>query len=1289
MPYRYAQNIVILLVALVSLPLAAQQRNRYTSFDNHVLQGLPEQVNCFAMDNGNCLWFGTERGLCSYDAHAIRRCNAFTGQVYSLAICNDCLYCGTDEGLRIVSIATGQLIDNQSLAKAQTVRVIEAVDSTLWVGAANGLFVCNVNDNSLQRADTLGVVLPNPMVYAIEALPDGRLMVGTYDGLCIIDKSRAISTTIELPTHHNNNFVNSLLFDESALCMWIGTEGALLKCDISSQSVEPCTIANGNSIKSLAVDALGDLLIGTDNGLFVRDADGRVNHIIHDARNSNSLIDNIVWSLMADSRGDVWIGTDAGISLFNTNDHFVTIADLSRSNNGNTLSTMLVDSHGRLWLGGSNGLILTDRDFTHVQWYRLGNEQYPLPHNRIRHVYQDTDGIVWIATDGGVNRYDERTGQFVRHDIISADGRHNSNWAYELHDDGRGRLWVATCQGGVLVVDKAELLKHTSSPCIALQCITTTDGLPNDYIEHLRADNVGCIYMSLHKAGIYRYDQRSGDLSLLEPCDDAKVLHCAANGQVLIGCVGRIVSYAPGGQRTDVALNPDDEVYAMTEEHGRIWISTSGGLYVAEVADPTKCRRVSAGGRRYTAMRYDAMSQQIYFGGVDVLSIETPKELLSTAVDKRATQITALYVDEQLYENGSDARYLQSVSLLAEQNNLSFDVSDFDYTDYDGRQYAYKLDGWDTDWHLMRAGEHKVQYLGLKYGEYNFLAGKQLADGRMRVDSSLAITIAAPWYLTNYALAGYFVLIIILLVWVVYFFDVKQKLHIEHIERVKTLEQTQLKIDFFTNVSHDFKTPMSLVIGPLGNIISRTDDPTLKHELEAIMRNARQLSAMINKALKFSRVDNELDDNQTLSTIDVVEFSRSILNMHKETPAARDLDLRFETSQPKVYVCIDVLQMESVLNNLISNACKYTAKGSVTLSVVADEVSRIVLLRVSDTGIGIPKNELELVFQKFYRSTHSRDTAEGSGIGLHLVKQYVERMGGTVAVDSVVDKGSTFTVQLRMVDSLELSNSQAVASINGDDRPLVLVVEDNTQIADFIVATLADYRTIVAHNGQQGLQLCIDNQPDIVVADVMMPVMDGMEMSKRIRQESRISATPIIMLTAKDDDQTIAESMRNNVEAFISKPFEPQQLLLRIEQILNTRAALKRKATISRYTEPSSPSVKSADEQFMEKLIETVEANMQNNDFNVNQLAELLRTNPKQLYRKVKALTGQTSVEYINSIRIKRAAQLLSQGPFTIAEVMYMVGFNSHSYFAKCFAALYNMTPKQYAAEHRKNLENK
>lgn len=1283
------KSVVILLVTCIALPLSAQQRNRYNTFDNRVLQGLPEQVNCFAMDDGGRLWFGTQRGLCSYDAHAIRRGDAFAGQVYCIAIVENVIFCGTDEGLRIVDIAGGKLIENQSLAIPQTIRALETTDSTLWIGAANGLFKCNINNREVLRADTLNVTLPNPTVYALQALPDNRLLVGTYDGLCAVDIHRMTSTTIELPKHRNNNFVNSLLFDEAELCTWIGTEGALLKYDNASGNVAESRVAYGNSIKSLAKDEPGELLIGTDNGLFVLDQDNQVRHIIHDARNSNSLIDNIVWSIMADDRGDIWIGTDAGISLFNTNDHFITIADISRSNNGNALSTILVDSKGRLWLGGSNGLILTDREFSNVSWYRLGNEQYPLPHNRIRHVYEDTDGTVWIATDGGVNRYDERTHQFVRHDIISADGRYNANWAYEIYDDGRGNMWVATCQGGVLSVDKNELLKSVASPCIAQQTLTTTVGLPNDYIEHIRADNTGSIYMALHKSGIYKYEPRSKNITLLEQCDDATVLHCALNGQVLIGCTGRLVTFAPGGQRTEIALNQDDEVYAMTEEHGRIWISTSGGLYVADIADPTKCRRVSAGGRRYTALRYDALAQQIYFGGVDVLSIETPKELLATTVDKRATQITALYIDEQLYLQSSDARYLQNVELTSEQNNLSFDVSDFDYTDHDGRQYAYKLDGWDTDWHLMHAGEHKVQYLGLKYGEYNFMAGKQLADGRARVDSSLAIVIGAPWYLTNYAFAGYFVLIIVLFIWVIYFFDVKQKLHIEHLERMRTQEQTQLKIDFFTNVSHDFKTPMSLVIGPLGNIISRTEDGDLKLELEAIMRSARQLNSMINKALKFSRVDNELDDQLTLSTVDIVEFSRSILNTHKETPAAAKLELRFETTHSKIFVRIDVLQMESVLNNLISNACKYTSKGSVTLSVVADEASKIVLLRVRDTGIGIPRNELELVFQKFYRSSRTPDATEGSGIGLHLVKQYVERMGGTVAVDSVVDKGSTFTVQLHIVDEMKTSDNQPDVTSSNTDKPLILIVEDNTQIADFIVSTLSDYRTIVAHNGQQGLELCLDNQPDIVVADVMMPVMDGMEMSKRIRQDTRTATTPIVMLTAKDDDQTMAESMRNNVDAFIPKPFEPQQLQLRIEQILHSRAELARQAQLSRYTEPSRPSIKSADEMFMEKLISTVEANIHDNEFNVNQLAEKLNMNPKQLYRKVKALTGQTSVEYINSIRIKRAAQLLSQGPFTIAEVMYMVGFNNPSYFAKCFAALYGMTPKQYATANRKDQEDK
>lgn len=1262
--------LLVLSILMCSIVVLAQ--TKYTDFKNYVFEGLPVQVNSFVEDIDGQLWFGTSQGLYSYDGKTARCRVDEGGQVYSLIIVGDTVFIGADEGLLKMDIPSGEtkMIDKRH---CHTIRaMLMGQEGKLYLGAADGLF-CYSDGQLIQINDNSSLQLSNSTIYSLASFDEDNIFIGTYNGLCLFNQRHSRITNVDIPFYINksNCFVNSLLAD--SLYVWIGLEGELLRYSKKQCKVERTDIAYGNSIKSLAKDIYSNLLIGTDNGLFVLDTTEHLTHIVHNAKYSNSLVGNIVWSLFSDRQGNVWIGSDYGVSMADMNDRFTSVSEITGLPDGNTFYAIMSDCHNRLWLGGSNGLLKTDENLQNPVWYRLGDKDNALPHNRIRDIKEDKEGVIWIASDGGVNRYDENSKCFIRYNIEDTTGVYNANWAYQITDDGVGKLWIATCQGGVMVVDKSKF-NSGGSHIEADFVITKTNGLANNYIEQLQYDKGSYMYALCHRAGVYRIDMTTRIATGIGyPL--AMSIYSDSVGSLWIGEEGRLINIKSDGTERILNLAEGVSVFAMCEEQGYLWVMTSNGLWLVE---NETVRKYMTDKHTYMSLHVDGAKRRLYAGGIDGVMSVSSVELKESKLPDMKVFITSVYVGDSLYAKACDYRYLESLKLDYKDNRLAFDVSDFNYSEYNNSSFVYRMEGLDEQWHEVQPDESRIYYSGLSHGKFVLHVGKQLSDNTYRTDFSLPIVIEPPFYLSFWAYVGYMFVIVSILVWIMFFYNLKHRLRIEHIEKVKTLEQTKIKIDFFTNVSHEFKTPMSMIIAPLSNALSKINDYSLKRDVETALRNARQLNSMINRALNFARIDNNLDDQSILSPIDIVEFSKSVFNMHKQTTSSADVEWIFETTAEKAFVNVDAVKMESLLNNLLSNACKYTEKGYVKLSLC---INNELLLIVSDSGIGIPQDELPNVFQKFYRSSKTETRDDSTGIGLYLVKQYVETFGGTIEVSSDGQCGTQFAIRLPLVaeHTEQQINGGKYLSHNDANGVKILIVEDNVQIAEFIASIFAEnYNVTIAHNGQMGLDISKVFRPDIVIADVMMPIMDGMEMARRMKKTDPTKETPIVMLTAKNDRQTESESLRYCVDVFMSKPFEPQQLILRVEQLLKARRATESRLRIENITEAKPIVAVSADEKFLSKMVEFIDKHMSDSDFNVNALADMMATSPKQLYRKVKALTGQTPVEYISGIRMKKAAMLLSQGSFTVAEVMYMVGFSNHSYFAKCFASSYGMTPKQY-----------
>lgn len=521
------------------------------------------------------------------------------------------------------------------------------------------------------------------------------------------------------------------------------------------------------------------------------------------------------------------------------------------------------------------------------------------------------------------------------------------------------------------------------------------------------------------------------------------------------------------------------------------------------------------------------------------------------------------------------------------------------------------------------------------------------------------------------------------------------KLKYERIEKEKTLELSNLKLDFFIHISHELKTPLSLIIAPLSTLITEIKKPEHKKRLESVYGHALKLNSLIHEVLDFKQVDCASENTLIRSNIELCSFTRNILDTFSVAFASKNIRPVLISDREQIWMNLDMIKMESVISNIITNAIKFIPAegGKIEVSIIQE--AETVTIQISDTGSGIRHEDLPYVFIRYFQSKNKERRKDGSGIGLYIVKKFIELHDGHVSINSAGDKcGTLVTVTLPLsgancISSVQNSfqTDQQLSLLSG--KPILLIVDDNVEMVTYLVEAFSkEYCCLYALNGKDGITIASEHHPDIILVDQIMPEMDGIEFCKVIRKNLQIALVPIAMLTAKDDKDTELKSMKAGVDAFIAKPFDIDKLELRLEQLLKTRRRLEKRLSIETIGQPVQIQEKEIDtgKAFITKLVAIMEENMENTEFNVSMLCQLVEMDNKQLYRKVKQLAGVTPVDLIRRIRMKKAAALLSQNRFSVSEVMYMVGYSNPSYFSKCFVAEYKVSPSQYASE-RQNTE--
>lgn len=991
-----------------------------------------------------------------------------------------------------------------------------------------------------------------------------------------------------------------------------------------------------------------------------------------------------VRSMVEDENGDILLGTGKGLHRYNPRTRKVDIP--YKDLDSQICRVLYKDSHKRIWVGTFHDnlyCIEQGKVRKYSPYLDMGYQQDP-DFSNIRAIVEDKKGKLWISIYGGVGNLDPNTGEITllseRHPelkkykiantlaldnegrlIVGADNGlyfyhpetdavwiperdapsdklyiHDSNKYNSILNDSRGLLWFGT-QYGLNIV----------TPEQRLYTLQKEDGLSNTTIQSIQEDN---------------------------------------NHDIWIATINSICKIEVGNQGDGYTFH----VISFASEAG--W----------QLDD------------LYDFCSLKAMDGKIYFGRVNGFNAFTPENVsFDKSVNRPIFTSLRLFNTPVLPATEYNGRilfdkainYVQDIELDYDENFITLDFSGLNFTNPSHTFFRYQLQGFDKEWMEMLSdnGEGRATYNNLPPGRYVFKVSTSGNDKAWGPEAQFSFVIHPPFWDTLAARVIYFILFCILVYVFILFMNRRNhrklvRMQREEVQRQKE-ELDQMKFRFFTNISHELRTPLTLIITPLDMLKRKISDESVKGQLNSIYRNAQELLTLVNQLLDFRKLEMK-GEKLHLMNGDMEEFVISISGSFLPMAADRHFDFTCRTLQRALYMYFDRDKVHKIINNLLSNAFKFTPDdGKITLSLATEEKSgkQYTVITVADTGIGISEAELPFIFNRFYQVKSQNEEKTGSGIGLHLIKEYVELHGGEVVVESHPGQGSSFSVYLPMdlkpegemlMDEL-LENEVGVQSdgsspVVADNRKKLLLVEDNKEFRTFLKEQLAEFYLVAeAVDGEEGERKAIEENPDLIISDIMMPKVDGIELCRRIKTNVQTSHIPVILLTARTADDVKINSYEVGADSYMSKPFNFDMLMVRVEKLIEQQE--KRKQEFSRNIEvnPGSITITSVDEQLIQKALECIEKNMDNTEYAVEELSRDLGMTRMNLYRKLQSITGNTPSDFIKSIRLKRAAQLLQGSQLTMVEVADRVGFSSASYFTKCFKEMFGVLPTQYAENYK------
>ena len=1302
------------------------------------------QINVLLEDPKGNFWVGTSDGLNLFDKHSesFTKINSGTNtgtgaNDFISAIFYDSsgnLWIGTFGGLKRYDYQSKKIVnyniktDAQNIAVSKRVQTIfEDSNKNIWISIGNDLKLIDpVSKKTLNLPTELEqhIQLRKGNVRVIKQSSNGELWFGTESsGLYRYNPA----THQVLHYEHNLKNENSLpvnivrtLFPYTANEMWIGTRDGLSVLNMTTNvftnyrynPYDAKTISH-NSIRNIIKDKAGNIWLGTyagglnffssgggnfsyigqqsgnrlglthrvvssilnDHGaLWIGTEGGGLNYIDRKKAVSknytiNSIQQNIVKSLAKDKIGNLWIGTYDGLSYLNTRSGKITNYEITENDSKpeNKQVYALLAADDGLWLGtDGRGLKFRANNGTITTYMHNAKNKNSISGDIVLSLLNDSGNNLWVGTERGLNYYNSTTRtftQFVHDNNNPFSLQHNT--ILSLFKDSKNRLWIGTEGGGLNYYDKKSNRFYT---------VTVNLGLANAVIHAIREDKAGNLWVSTNK-GLSRITFKNFKVPFTKN---------------------------------------ETEVRNYTVEDGlQSNQFTSGAAETGE-------------------------NGELFFGGINGLTSFFPEKIIYNTFKPKVV-ITDFLIKNNAVPIAQENSPLKkpigetdTIELTYDQAFITFKFAALNFINPDKNQYVFKLKGfYDDDWHYV-GNQRTATYTNLDAGTYTFQVKAANNDGVWTNEiREIRIVVLPPWWKTWWAYSLY-LLAFGGLLYIFYYYSVKtgkltQELDFQNRIHEKDQELAQRKLSFFTNISHEIKTPLTLILAPIDKLISVNEgNNKTQNQLRLIQRNGERLVRLINQLLDFRKFDS---GNMTLQAAEgnIVRFVKEILMAFESYAAHRRIRLKLVTEQQRIRLWFDRDKLEKVIYNLLSNALKFTNEGgqvSVHIKLGDNNPEESLIVAIEDDGIGIAPHQIDKIFEQFNHFDDKGINTTGTGIGLAFSKGLVELHKGTLQVESTVatpaQNGKTiFSIHLP-IGRAHLSDEEVIANYrdseniegyreseisaasrlaiekrkqyvlsNADKEKLILlVVEDNVEVLQFVSSHFEnEFEIHTAANGAIGLEKAVELIPDMIISDVMMPVMDGIALCSKLKTDARTSHIPVILLTARTPIIFNIEGLETGADDYITKPFNLTVLEARVWNLLDSRQKLRDRYRKEITLQPKNVAITSPDEKFLERVMNFIEKNIAEPSLSVEELGREAGMSRVTLYRKIKALTNQTAVEFIRSVRLKRAAQLLEQNKLNVNEVAYMVGFLDIDYFRRCFKEEFDYTPKEFAnnANEKKN----
>lgn len=1294
-----------------------QRQANYYFRSLQVEDGLSQNsVYAVFQDQQGYMWFGTQDGLNRYDGHTFKIFKKNTGDPQSLgnntvtAITQDHqgqLWVGTGDGAYVYDPRNENFTrydarSEEGEAVAGMVRDIQVdKEGNVWMAVFNkGVFRVSKSDTltyfNLDRENS-----PTPVwIRRITFDTEGRLWIGTYHrGMYCLDPTTGrIEQFFINPDAKNvvDNDVNDI-FLLNAETLLVGTTNKGVQAfNLRTGTFSPVLETNEQG-KSLYVRRIyrstdGELWIGTESGAYIYyPQTQRYENVRHVNGDSYSLTDNAVHSVYQDREGGIWLGTFFGgvnyfirpYSLFEkyypvtgensikgksisefcevderqiwigTEDAGLHVYDpvAGQFENGILPATnihALMRDGNTLWVGSfTEGLFVVDLRTRLFRQYKSTSAPRSLINNNIYSIYKDYTGTIWVGTMMGLCQYDRQADTFIpiQDTLISAQ-------VNDMLEDYQGTLWFATIGEGLYAYDRSgDTWRHYPLP------------IPGDAASNkitcILEDSQHRLWLGTEGAGIYRYDRES---------DAFTSFYSEDNGL------------------------PNNVIYQLVEDlYGHIWGSTNKGLFKLDAKQQTIDVYTHANGLLGDQFNYKSgfrsKEGKLYFGGIKGFVAFTP-------YNSWQNEVPPPVVINSIQIQNRETVGVAELSLPYRSAVFSLGFAALSYVSPQGNQYAYKLEGKDNDW-ITTDYPSRVTYSNLPPGTYTFRVKASNSDGVWNEQGAhMLIHILPPFYRTTWAYLVYFLLFSLATYWAIRYFRqrirARNKRVLQAIESKKEKELYHTKIDFFTNVTHEIRTPLSLIKAPLEEMMKNTG-PTDSHweNLSIMQRNTNRLLKLVNELLDFRKAEAK-GVSVHFTNLDVIFVIKDTLS--RFIPSAKLNGIAMDVALPNhtVHADLDAEIFTKIISNLIHNALKH-AKNRIRVSLEVFE--GYIKLAIANDGNRIPTDIADKIFLPFFKLD---EKSQGSGLGLAFSKSLAELHNGNLYLEQQVHFDTVFVLELpthqtghlRQEDllrerSVEVNPLTPLGDVDellrGDVKRTILSIEDNGEFQQFMVSQLQrDYDVLVAQHGKDAIGVLHEAQVDIIICDIMMPVMDGIAFCHYVKENLKFSHIPIILLTAKTGLQSKIDGLKAGADEYVDKPYSIDFLRARIENLLESRRKLREAYRTLPETAYESIAHSKADQQFLDSLVNVIHARLDEVDLDVDKLAESMNMSRATFYRKVRHISELTPNDFIRLVRLKKAAGLLREKEYRVGEIAYLVGFSSPSYFSKCFQKQFGVLPKDF-----------